>query len=176
MFTVKQPGLSGFSYDFFDAKNKKIGTLRYPDVAVATNARLKDAYPQFLNKTIEITYQGENFEIEFEYMNMAWVNDIEFRFKAKVGALALAREIHAKNLGSKRSAIQIKMPFDAELVNKSTWLGVCYDLEQDGVKLGSVAEKGLFSVKRQVTLDFPDSVAVPVQFFLFFLVCNRSFR
>lgn len=174
MFIVKQSGLSAFAYDFFDVANKKVGTLRFPDVAVATNARLKNVFGQSLNQKIEITYGLEHFEIEFEYLNRDWVNDIEFRLKSESETLAVARVIHDKKLGLK-TPIQLCAPFEALLVHKSSLVKVRYDLERDGVKLGSIAEKSWFSVRRQLTLELPDSIPVPIQFFWFFLVCNCSF-
>jgi hypothetical protein len=176
MYSVKQSGLSAFAYDFFDSANNKVGSLCLPDVAIATNARLKNPFPQSLNQKIAITFELEHFEIEFEYLNRDWVNDIEFRLKSDSETLAVAREIQAKKLGSKRPAIQISLPFEAELVSKSSWLGVRFDLEREGVKLGSIAEKAWFSAKRQLTLELPNSIPVPIQFFWLFLVCNRSFR
>ncbi len=176
MLIAKQSGMSGFAYDFFDVANKKVGSLRLPDVAVATNARLKNVVPQFMNQKITITYGLEHFEIEFEYLNRDWVNDIEFSFKTDSETLAVAREIHAKKLGAKRPAIQIKLPFEAELVSQSSLLAVRFDLMREGVKLGSIAEKTWFSLRRQLMLEFPDSIPIPIQLFWFFLVCNRSFR
>jgi hypothetical protein len=139
MFIVKQSGFSAFAYDFFDSASNKVGTLRLPDVAVATNASLKNPFPQFLNQKIEITYGLEHFEIEFEYLNRDWVNDIEFRLKRDSETLAVAREIQAKKADSKRPAIQILLPFEARLVGKSTLLNVRFDLEREGVTLGSIA-------------------------------------
>jgi hypothetical protein len=65
MLIAKLAGLSGFAYDFFDVANKKIGSLRFPDVALATNARLKDHVPAFLSQTIEIVCNDQTFQVEF---------------------------------------------------------------------------------------------------------------
>lgn len=113
---------------------------------------------------------------EFEYLTRDWVNDIEFRLKRDSEMLAVARAIQAQKSGFKHPGTQIVLPFEAELVSKSNVLKVHFDLERNGIKLGSIAEKAWFSVRRQLTLELPDTVYVPVQFFWFFLVCNRSFR
>lgn len=176
MFIVKQSGFSAFAYDFFDSASQRVGTLRLFDVAIATNARLKNPFPKSLNQKIEMTYGLEHFEIEFDSLNRDWVNDIEFRLKSESETLAVAREIQAKKMSSKRPTIQIILPFEAELVNQSTLFGVRFNLKRDGIKLGSIAEKSWLSVRRQLTLELPDSIPVPIQFFWFFLVCNRSFR
>jgi hypothetical protein len=176
MLIAKQAGLSGFAYDFFDVANKKIGSLRFSDMAVATNARLKDHVPAFLNQNIEIIYDNQSFQVEFEYLTRDWANDIEFKLKLDAETLAVARDLQAKKLGAKRPEIQIELPFEAMLVHKSSFPKVRFDLELNGAKLGSISEQGFFSWTRRLTLELPDSVPIPIQIFWFFLVCNRSFR
>jgi hypothetical protein len=105
-----------------------------------------------------------------------WANDIEFTLKSDTETLAVARDLQPKKLGSKRPAIQLEMPFEAVLVHKSSFPKVRFDLEQNGLILGSIAEKGFLSLTRQLTLKLPDSVPIPIQIFWSFLVCNRSFR
>ena len=175
MYLAKAPTLSGFAFDFFDATDAFVGALRWPDVAVATNARLKGAFPEFLSRKITLEIGSHAFEIEFEYLTRDWANDIEFRLRRGAELLAVASVTHPKKPGAKRVAIRIGQPFEAELIGKSTLLGVRYELVRDGVKLGSVYEKG-FSVTRRLWIDLPEVIPAPVQFFVFFLVCNQSFR
>ncbi len=175
MYLAKAPTLSSFAFDFFDSTDARVGALRWPDVAVATNARLKDAYPEFLGKTIELESGNQTFKIEFEYLTRDWANDIEFRLRQGAELLAVATATHPKKRGAKRVSMQIEQPFKAELIAKSTFLGVRYELVRDGVRLGSVYEKG-FSVNRRLWIELPDLIPAPIQFFLFFLVCNQSFR
>jgi hypothetical protein len=164
--------MSGFAFDFFDAANVKIGSIRWPDVAVATNARLKNI-PKFLNQRLEIEVQGETFQVEFEYLNRDWVNDVEFRLKRETEILATATVKHLRD--SKGARIEIGSPFSGELIRKSTFFAARYDLERSGVKIGAVYERG-FSLTRKLWIDLPDAIPASVQFFLFFLVCNASFR
>lgn len=175
MYLAKAPTLSGFAFDFFDSTDALVGKLRWPDVAVATNARLKGPFPEFLSQKITLEIGDQAFEIEFEYLTRDWANDIEFRLRRGAERLAVASVTHPNKAGAKRVAIRIEEPFNAELISKSTLLGVRYELVRDGVRLGSVYEKG-FSVNRRLWIDLPDLIPAPVQFFAFFLVCNQSFR
>lgn len=175
MYQAKAPTLSSFAFEFFDKTDTRVGTLRWPDMAVATNARLKGAYPKSLSTKLEIEHGGERYRIEFEYLTRDWANDIEFRLRRGDELPAMATVIHPKKPGSKRLELRIKEPFEAELISQSTFLGVRYELVKDGVTLGSIYEKG-FSLTRRLWIDLPDAIPAPVQFFVFFLVCNQSFR
>jgi hypothetical protein len=172
LYLAKAPTMSGFAFDFFDATTAKVGSIRWPDMAVATNARLKNV-PTFLNQRLEIEVHGDKFQIEFEYLSRDWVNDIEFRLKRETETLATATVKHLR--GSRGARVKIQSPFIGELVRRSTFFAVRYDLERGGAKIGAVYERG-FSLTRRLWIDLPDSVPTPVQFFLFFLVCNASFR
>jgi hypothetical protein len=51
-----------------------------------------------------------------------------------------------------------------------------YEVLKDGVTIGTVAEKGGLTLKRELTIDLPDSITRPVQIFIFFLVHNHAYR
>jgi hypothetical protein len=172
LYLAKAPALSGFAFDFFDVANAKVGSIRWPDVAIATNARLKNV-PKFLYQRLEIEVHGDTFQIEFEYLNRDWVNDIEFRLKRETELLATATVKHLR--GSRGARVEIQHPFTGELIRKNTFFAARYDLERGSVKIGAVYERG-FSLTRRLWIDLPDAIPAPVQFFLFFLVCNASFR
>ena len=52
----------------------------------------------------------------------------------------------------------------------------CYLLEADGQVIGRIEEPHWFSMKRQLSIDLPNDVPVPLQTFLAFLVINSAFR
>ncbi len=176
MLIARQPGFSRFLHDFYDGADNMVGSIRWPDVAVATNARLKGLYPGFLSKDIVIQYGNQSFQIEFEYLNRKFINDIEFRLKNDGETLASCAVIQPKGLFSRLPPMQIKGQFEGELISKSKLLSVRYEVTCGGVVVGHVFEKPGFSLKRELFIDLPNSVPYPIQFFIFFLVCNRSFR
>jgi hypothetical protein len=55
-------------------------------------------------------------------------------------------------------------------------LAARYELRRDGEVVGTVAERGGLTRRRELRLQFPDTLAAPIQIFLLFLVCDRSYR
>jgi len=159
---------SAFSFAFFDARQNRIGSLRLPDFAAATNARLKP--PAGSQQHTEITIDAQPFQIEFEYLHRAWVNDVEYRLKSGSETLASATWVKSR---ARAAQLSVHQPFSAELLNESTWLGLRNDLVQGDQILGSIFERG-FTVSRGVWIDLPSDIPRPIQCFLFFLAYSRS--
>ena len=160
---------SAFSFAFFDARQNRIGSLQFADFAAATNARLKA--PSGWQQHTEITIGSDRFQIEFEHLDRAWVNDTEYRLKSDSETLASATWV--KNPARGAAQLSMHQPFSADLLNKSTWLGIRNDLVQGDRLLGSIFERG-FTVSRRVWIDLPSDLPRPIQCFLFFLAYSRS--
>ncbi len=176
MFIAKQHSvLSAFTYDIFDTAGQAVGDLRWPDVAVATNARLKSLVPQALTTKIQLTYQQHVYDIAFEYLTRDWYNDIRFFLKDGDTTLAIADSIGVKKL-FKRPVITLKAPFEGLLTRTSFLFSTRYTLSSQGSELGRVAEKPGLQVKRELLIDLPDSISPPIQFFILFLMCNQAYR
>ena len=175
MIIAKQhAALSRFTYDLYDQENK-IGTLCWPDIAVAKNARLQNPAPDLLNSNIEIKYNGHLYLIEFAYLTRDWFNSIRFTLMNKGVTLASADVVSQKKW-FRRPTITITEPFTGEVVRKSGLFAVRYEVMKDRVMQGVVAEKSGFTTKRELHIDLPSSISVPVQLFIFFLVCNHAYR
>ena len=173
MLVVRKPALvarqsSPFSFTFFDADQQKVGSLRFPDFAAATNARLKP--PAGIRQQTEIVIGADTLQIEFEYLDRAWINDLEYRLKRGSETLASATWVKSR---ARQSQLSIQQPFNADLHNKSTWLGIRNDLVQNKQIWGSIFERG-FTVNRRVWIDLPSDLPLQIQCFLFFLVYSRS--
>ena len=176
MIIAKQhSALSRFTYDLYEQENKNVGTLCWPDFAVAKNARLQNPAPNLLSSNIEINYNNHLYLIEFEYLTREWFNDIRFTLMDKGVTLASADVINQKKK-FKRPTITITEPFTGEVVRKSGLFSVRYEVFQDRVMLGTVAEKSGFTLRRELHIDLPNSISTPVQLFIFFLVHNHAYR
>jgi len=176
MFTaIQHSALSGFAYDLFDDGDNKVGSLTWPDFAVATNARLKNPFPEVLSSKIVISLYGRVYEIAFEYLTRAWCNDIRFSLLREGASLALADVTRVKGL-FKRSVITVTEPFAGQVIRRSGLFSVHYEVARNGVTIGSVAEKSGLRVKRELSISLPDSISAPVQIFIFFLVHNHAYR
>jgi hypothetical protein len=172
---IQHSALSRFVYDLYDSKSNKVGNLCWPDIAVATNARIGNPLPGVLKSTIDIRLHDQLYEITFEYLTRNWTNDIKFMLLRESSILASAKVVSSGKF-FKRSTITITEPFTGQLIRKNVWFAVRYELTLDGEFLGSIAEKSRLTVKREIFIDLPDCISAPVQFFLFFLVHNHAFR
>lgn len=176
MFTAKQhSALSAFTYDLFDAADQAVGALRWPDMAVATNARMKSRVPPSLTTKIQLTYQQHVYDITFEYLTRDWYNDIRFFLKEGDTTLAIADRIGSKKMFT-RPTITVTEPFEGLLKRTSGLFSIRYALTSKGSRLGTVVEKTGLRRKRELLIDLPEAISPPIQFFVFFLVCNQAYR
>ncbi len=174
MFLATTPGITRFTYHFFDDCGAQVGALRWPDVAVATNARLKSVYPKSWNRRLVMEVGEETYDIVFEYLNRGWDNDVKFRLVQEQNVLASADVIRNKSFFGRHPTLRLDVPFEAQLVNRGGWLSLRFELQQAESMIGSIFEARRFSLKRRITIDLPDTIERPVQFFLFFLVINTA--
>lgn len=182
MFLAQQrSAFSRFIYDFFDPAGIKVGTLKWPDVAVASNSRLKGLVPGFMSTRIEISHQGKTYDIVFEYLTRGWVSTIRFSLKDGDTTLASA-DVGKTGKRLARPTIQITQPFQGQVISKSTLFTTRYQVTnggedgKDGAITGTIASEARLMLKRELLIDLPAAVSAPVQFFLFFLVCNHAYR
>ena len=176
MFSVRQrSALSGFTYELFDNGNKNVGSMCWPDLAIARNARFDNPFPGLLSTTIELTYSGQLYIVEYEYLKRDWFNDIRFTLLCEGTVIAAADVLQSKKWFT-RSTITIVEPFSGAVVRKSGVFTTRYQVMNGKEPLGTVAEKGGLTVKRELIIDLPNSISAPVQFFVFFLVHNHAYR
>lgn len=166
---------SAFTYDLFDQAGQAIGTLSWPDFAVARNARLKSLVPKSFTTSIRLTCQGQAYEVAFEYLTRDWANDIRFLLTAGGNVLASADAIHASKRIS-RPRITLAQPASAELVRTGGLFSIRYALQASGQNLGVVFEKRGLWLRRTLVAELPDSLTLPVQCFIVFLVLNFGYR
>lgn len=170
MFTSRQVGTQ-FTHDFYQG-DKKVASLKFPDVAVATNARLKGFYPEGLNKEIEVICGEQHFTIRFEYLKRAWNNDVRFTLMQGESRLAVAEVVYGKK---RLPVITLTEPFVGTITPRASFFRIYYDVFRGEEMIGKLFEASMISLNRSITIDLPESVAAPVQFFFFFLVYNHAF-
>ena len=176
MFVAQQHSIfSGFAYDFLEPSGLQVGTLTWPAVAVARNARLKNHVPRFLSTKLEIKHQGQAYAIEFEYLSREWSNHIGFSLKDGDTTLASAH-VGRTSHQFKRPTITLTAPFEGLVIRKSSLFTTRYEVTRGATVIGSIASEARLTLKRKLFIDLPDDIPAPVQFFLFFLVCNHAYR
>lgn len=182
LYAEQQSAFSAFNYQILNANQHQIGSLVLPDFPLATNARLKNSIPDALSTVITFDIAGEKYEISFEYLIRKWSSDIRFNLLRNKAVLATADVVSdAARAGEtkplvNRKSILIHAPFEGRLTKNSTFFCAQYLLEINQSVVGKIAEEKMFTFKRKVSIDLPDSLSVPVQVFLFFLMCNHAYR
>jgi hypothetical protein len=88
--------------------------------------------------------------------------------------LASADVVGAKKF-LRRPTITMTEPFAARVVRTSGWFTVRYDVMRGGETMGTIAERGRVTARRELLVDLPDSLGFPVQIFMFFLVHNHAY-
>ena len=172
LIAKQQSMLSGFAYDIFNDAGTLVGSMRWPNFAVATNARLQ--MPGEVTN-IRFDYRGQNYEIDFSYLRRGWSNDIRFTLKSGEQTLAQGDMLRQQKIFS-RATINITSPFAGALVRKSSLLRTRYEVRMNGISVGTIGEQGRLTVRRELTIKLTDAIVTPVQMFLFFLVCNQAYR
>lgn len=176
MFIARQrSSLSGFTYDLIDGAGLTIGALCWPDFPTARNDRLKSLVPRSFTTAIRLTCQGEAYEVAFEYLSRDWNNDIRFLLTAQGDVLAQADGIKSGKWFT-RPSITLTQPLSASLIRTSGPFSTRYALQITGQNLGTIIENTGFRLRRELVAELPDSMSLPVQCFVMFLVLNYAYR
>ena len=176
MFIARQRLLlSAFTYDLIDEAGQAIGAQCWPDFPVARNAPLKSAVPKSLTTRILLTCHGQTYDVEYEHLIRDWHNDIRFFLTAGGETLAAADGIRSAKRFA-RPDLTLTQPLSASLVRTSGFFSTRYALQVAGRTAGVVAEKTGLRLRRELVAELPDSLSLPVQCFVMFLVINAAYR
>lgn len=179
MFMAIQPNaLWRFNMDFTDVHGTKVGSTTWPDVTEATNARVsfKGAYPTSWTKSVEIVSAERAYRIDYELLDWKWNQDMRFTLNDGDKMIASVDCCHARKLFH-RATMHLSAPFNGDLVShRMSLFAMAFDVLRNGQKIGRIYEKPALVWRRKIFIDVDDSVDVPVQFFLFFLVCNYAIK
>lgn len=176
MFFAVQPGFSRFTYLLQDAERQPVGKLVWPDLALAMNSRLKGFVPEGLSQTVALEYLGRALTIEFEILGRSFGgNDYRFDLK-EAGQVRASATVTQVPGWFQRPRIRITQPWPGDVLCARSLFSIRYEVTQEDRPLGAVFEPFGFRLKREWTLEFPETVEPATQFFLFFLVCNHAIR
>ncbi len=167
--------LSGFHYQVVNDAEAVLADLTWPNFVQARNARLKWHKPGSPDGDLTILMPQGVYRIGFEFLTRSFVNDIRFFLQQGDNVQAMAEVIFPKD-SIKRHEIFLRQPLAGQLVRANRWGRVRYLLEVDGQEMGRIEEPAWFSMKRQLCIDLPNDMPVPLQTFLAFLVINSAFR
>lgn len=176
MFQVCQrSALSAFHFQALDMQGGLLADLVWPHWPQAKNARLRWNAPDSPTSDIQIRMGEALYRIGFEYLSRGFTNEIRFTLHQGGEPLAVADVLHPKGAGLKRMKLLLQHPLRAEFSPANRWGRVRYRLEQNGQCLGTVEETRWFTLKRELTVNMPPQLSLPVQVFLAFLTVQAAF-
>ena len=176
MLTFRQRSMfSGFHYQVVNDSETVLADLTWPNYAQARNARLKWHKPGSPDGDLKIQMPQGVYRIGFEFLTRTYAQDVRFLLQQGEDVQAIAEVLFPKE-GIKRHEVFLRQPLAGRLIRANKWTRVRYLLEVDGQVIGSIEEPHWFSMKRQLRIDVPNDMPVPLQTFLAFLVVNSAFR
>lgn len=172
---LQHSALSGFHYQALDAGGHFLADMVWPNFAQAKNARLRWHPPDSPDADVLIHMQDGLYRIGFEFLSRGLVNETRYTLHQGAEVWSVADVLSPKQ-SWKRQQVHLRQPLVAELAPAHRWGRVCYRLEQRGQCLGTIEEPRWFSLKRELVVALPPSLALPTQLFLTFMVINAAFR
>jgi hypothetical protein len=176
VLTIRQRSVfSGFHYQVVNEDEAVLADLTWPNYAQARNARLKWHKPGSPDGDLKIAMPQGVYRIGFEFLNLSYAQDVRFLLQQGDDTLAMAEVLFPKD-GIKRHELFVRQPFEGRLLRANRWGQVRYRVTSGGKEIGSIEEPHWFSMKRQLRIDLPADMPVPLQTFLAFLTINSAFR
>lgn len=181
--------LSRFNFDAYDAQDRLVGEVSWPNVGQARNARLKWHDPNSRAGEVAVRSGGQTWRIGLEYLSRGFNNDARWILDGPYGGrpgvpddkadgtqqvLAMA-ERHIAPGGPSRQQLVVHQPFAGRFVRASGLPQIRWDVLQGERRIGGVAERSWLMLRRELIVDLPPTLGVPVQLFFFFLMVNMSY-
>lgn len=169
--------LNGFAFDLLEG-GQTIGTIDWPNVAQAKNARLR-FHSNDTDGAISVTLQGKPLLITFEHLRRGWTNDIRYEIVSKDSPgkpLAQTDVTHPPGWRS-RPLVRQNLPFPMLMVSRRTLFQIHHALTlPDGTPVGSLGEPKRLSLVRtlDLTLQPGTDLPLPAQALLLYLAIQNA--
>ncbi|SPP64136.1 hypothetical protein [Nitrospira lenta] len=162
---------SGFHYTIRDPAGQLLGEVTWPMMAQATNARIRWNGSDSSNGTIVITCASHRYDIQFEYLDRGWINDIRFTLTDGTTSLAVA-ELRFPPRIFARGRVRFLEPFEGTLLRKNGWFRRRYSIDSDAGVIGTIEERAAIMAVREMRINLPDTMGIPTKIFAFFLAVH----
>lgn len=174
MLIARQTWALASRYEIRDEHGELRGRLAWPMFSQARNARLRRHPPGSLAGRVHIVADGLDLTADHEYLTRAWSNDTRYTLR-DAGDRVLAQATMTFDQGLlRRGRMLLQQPGEIQLVKRGHLLRLAVVLEQDGIELGRIQDRKLLSVRRDMEMDLPGDLSLPVQIFVFFLACQMT--
>lgn len=171
-----ESGFSKFEYQIQAPDRSPMGILKLPTYpALPRNSRLSGAIPSGLADCVGIHLGDQAYRVDYELLEERAFRGSDLRFFLMDGEKTLATaNVYVLNKIRWEIAVNSRR---YQLVRKSRFFRMHFDLEQNGQTLGSIRDVSGFTLwRRSFEIDLPPDLADAVQVFLFFLSVNATFR
>ena len=163
--------LAGFEYAVNNATGQRVGEVIWPTMAQARNARLRWHESHSSASTVAIHCGGHRYEVQFEYLDRGWVNDVRFTFVSGQKTMAVADILFARRIFA-RGRVHFVEPFKGTLLRQKSWFRRCYSLESESAVIGVIEDRAAIMAVREMLIDLPDTLDIPTKMFVFFLAAH----
>jgi hypothetical protein len=181
MFHARQRSApSGFHYQILTVDDRPIADLEWHGFADALKPLVRTDPETSSVDDLHIRMANgraasADYRIGHEFLSNERRRDVRFALHQGGAPMALA-EVLFPPQRLKRARIEILSPLNATLVRHRSLGRVNYCWERDGRTLGTVEEAKWLAMKRELIVNLPSTIPLPVQIFMAFLVINDMSR
>jgi|CXWL01.1.fsa_nt_gi hypothetical protein len=165
--------LSGFEYAVNNATGQRVGEVIWPSMAQAKNARIRWHGSNSSAGTVAIHYGGYRYEVQFEYLDRGWVNNVRFTLVNGQKTMAVADILFARRIFA-RGRVHFVEPFKGTLLRQKSWFRRCYSLESESAVIGVIEDRAAIMTVREMLIDLPDTLDNLTKMFVFFLAAHLT--
>lgn len=139
-----------FKYEVVDASGQVIGSVDWPNLAQAKNARLRWHEAGSDEGDVRLTLKGRPLRYRHEILKRAWANDWRLTLEADGVVRASLDVVHAEATIS--PLLTLTSPVQARLVRERSFLRWSFRIALTDGRTGFVREPGLLSFKRELEI------------------------
>lgn len=173
---IAEKGFSKFTYRLCDLNRSSVGILTLPTyLAVPKNGWASGVVPHRLQDRVQIQWLERDYRVEYALLSNRALHGNDLRFLLMDGDKTLA-STNVYVLKKTRWEVEVH-DRRYDLVKRSGWLRMRFDLAQNEQTLGHIRDVTGFALwKRTFEIDLPAEIQGAVQVFIFFLSVNATFR
>lgn len=171
LLACQASAMSGFQYTIRDATGQLVGEVTWPTMAQAKNARMRWHSLDSSEGHVAITCAGHRYDVQFEYLDRGWVNDVRFALMDGTTTLAVAELRFPRRIFA-RGRVRFLEPFEGMLLRRTGWFRRRYSIESSSGVLGTIEDRAVIMAVREMRIDLPDSLNLPTKIFTFFLAIH----
>jgi hypothetical protein len=151
--------LWAFKYEVIDAAGQAIGSVEWPNLAQAKNARLRWHEAGSDAGDVRLLLRGRNLRYRQEILKRAWAND--WRLTLEAGGVVCASLDVVHDEATRRPLLTLTNPVQGRLLRQRAFLRWTYTIALADGRTGFVREPALLSFRRdlEIVLDgVPDEL------------------